>query len=145
MWSQSYSRKVRGINVADIWQVWIDVNQWHTWHDDIEYAKLIGNKVMVGSKFILKPKNGPKVNIEFIQIDVNKSFTDLTRFPLAKMYGKHEFIPHANGELEIKTTMSVTGLLSFVWQKLVAEKIASDEEQQTDRLIERVKLLTQHK
>ena len=141
MWSKTYSRRVQGIKAESIWRVWVDVNQWHTWHDDIEYAKLDG-KVEVGSKFILKPKNGPKVSIEFIQIEENKSFTDLTRFPLAKMYGKHEFILHDNNELEIKTTMSITGLMSFVWRKLVAEKIANDEEQQTEKLIERVLLLT---
>ena len=112
MWSKTYSRRVQGIKAESIWRVCVDVNQWHTWHDDIEYAKLDG-EVEVGSKFILKPKNGPKVNIEFIQIEENKSFTDLTRFPLAKMYGKHEFILHDNNELEIKTTISITGCIGI--------------------------------
>jgi hypothetical protein len=53
------------------------------------------------------------------------------------MYGEHEFILLGD-ELEIKTTIRVTGLLSFVWRKLVAEKIAADEAIQTEQLIKRV-------
>jgi hypothetical protein len=105
------------------------------WQDDIEYAKLDG-KFEVGNKFILKPKNASAVTIELVKVETNKCFVDLTRFPLAKMYGEHEFISFGD-ELEIKTTIRVTGLLSFVWRKLVAEKIAADEATQTEQLIKR--------
>lgn len=59
-------------------------------------------------------------------------------FPLAKMYGIHQFIQNDN-EIEIKTTMKVTGLLSFIWRKLIAEKVANGEEEQTNSLIKRAK------
>lgn len=137
MWSKTYSKKVTGLKLEDIWAIWADINNWHEWHDDIEYAKLSG-EFTVGNKFILKPKNGPKVSIALIEVNPYSKFVDLTRFPLAKMYGIHEFIQNGN-EIEIKTTMQVTGLLSFVWRKLVAEKVANSEEEQTNSLINRVK------
>ena len=133
MWSKTYSTKVKGVSAEKVWQVWTDVNQWHTWQDDIEYAKLQG-EFKIGNKFLLKPKGGPKVNIEIVQVEPQAAFTDLTRFPLAKMYGLHEFIRHGD-ELEIKTTMSVNGPLSFVWRKLVAEDIAKGLKEQTENLI----------
>lgn len=133
MWSKSYSRTVKGLDVDRLWQVWTDINQWHTWHGDIEYAKLDG-EFKVGNTFLLKPKGGPKVKIEIIRVEANKVFTDLTKFPLAKMYGVHEFIRHGD-ELEIRTTMSIEGGLSFLWRKLVAEDVANGMPEQTERLI----------
>lgn len=133
MWSKTYSIKVKGISREKVWKVWTNVNQWHTWQNDIEYAKLDGD-FKVGNTFLLKPKGGPKVNIRILNSEPYTAFTDLTRFPLAKMYGLHEFIDHGD-ELEIKTTMSVEGALSFVWRKLVAEGVANGLKEQTDSLI----------
>jgi hypothetical protein len=137
MWSKTYSKKVTGINAEQVWKVWVDVNQWHTWHQDIEYAKLEG-EFKVGNTFTLKPKKGPRVSIELIKVEKNQQFTDLTRFPGAKMLGHHEFIVHSDG-LEIKTTMSIEGWLSFVWRKIVADDVAKDMPIQTESLIKKAK------
>jgi uncharacterized protein YndB with AHSA1/START domain len=137
MWSRTYSKKVQGLKAEQVWKVWTDLNQWHTWQSDIEYAKLEG-EFKVGNTFLLKPKGGPKVNIEIIKVEPNRQFTDLTRFPGAKMYGSHEFVIHGD-ELEIKTTMSIEGPLSFVWRKIVAEDVANGMMEQTENLIEKAK------
>ena len=89
---------------------------------------------------MLKPKGGPKVNIEITSVESNKAFADLTRFPLAKMRGLHEFVDHGD-ELEIRTTMSIEGPLSFVWRKLVAEGVANGLEAQTESLVNRARAL----
>lgn len=135
MWSKTHSKKVRGLKAEQVWKVWTDVNQWQTWQGDIEFAKLEG-EFKVGNTFTLKPKGGPRVDIELITVEPNRKFVDLTRFPGAKMYGSHEFITHGD-ELEIKTTMSIEGTLSFLWRKLVAEGVANGMKAQTDSLIER--------
>ena len=137
MWSKTYSKKVQGLKAEQVWKVWADLNQWHTWQSDIEYAKLEG-EFKVGNTFLLKPKGGPRVNIEIIKVEPNRQFTDLTRFPGAKMYGSHEFVIHGD-ELEIKTTMSIEGPLSFVWRKIVAEDVANGMMEQTDNLIEKAR------
>ena len=137
MWSRTYSKKVQGLKAEQVWKVWTDLNQWHTWQSDIEYAKLEG-EFKVGNTFLLKPKGGPKVNIEILKVEPNRQFTDLTRFPGAKMYGSHEFVIHGD-ELEIKTTMSIEGPLSFVWRKIVTEDVANGMMEQTEHLIEKAK------
>jgi len=136
-WSQSYSEKVAGMKAEEIWKVWADINHWNTWQNDIEYAKLEGG-FKAGNTFILKPKGVSEVTIELLNVEPNKQFIDLTRFPLAKMYGKHEFIQHGN-ELEIKTTMSIEGYLGFLWRKIVAEDVANGMQEQTGNLIKKVK------
>jgi len=139
MWCKTYSKKVKGLKAEQVWKIWTDVNQWNIWQSDIEWAKLDG-EFKVGNTFLLKPKGSPKVRIEILSSEINKSFTDLTRFPLAKMYGVHEFIHHGE-ELEIRTTMSIKGPLSFLWRKLVAEGVADGMETQTDSLIKRAEFV----
>lgn len=136
-WSKSYSQTVENVEIEDIWRVWADINNWNTWQNDIDYAKL-ENDFKAGNTFILKPKGVSEVIIELIEVIPNKTFTDLTRFPLAKMYGKHEFIQHGD-KLEIKTTMSVDGYFGFIWRKIVAEDVASGMEDQTKNLIKKAK------
>ncbi|MCE9598779.1 MAG: polyketide cyclase [Spirochaetia bacterium] len=137
MWSKSYSKKVKSVKASQLWKIWSDINQWHTWQKDVDFARLDGNFIP-GNFFILKPKGGPKVRIELLSVSENKEFTDLTRFPLARMYGAHQFI-EVNGELEIKTTISIEGPLAFLWRKLVAEDVANSLPAQTESLIEKAR------
>lgn len=134
MWSKSYSKTVKGLDARQVWKVWADVDHWHTWQPDVEYAKLDG-EFKAGNVFRFKPKGAPKVTIELVRVERNSAFVDLTRFPLAKMYGSHEFIGRGDA-LEIKTTMTIAGPLAFLWRKLVAEKVANGMGEQTERLIE---------
>ena len=137
MWSKTYSKRVRDVEAEKVWKVWTDVNQWHTWQPDIEYAKLDGD-FKVGNTFILKPRGGRGVTIEIIKVESSQQFTDLTRFPGARMLGCHEFIAHGD-ELEIRTTMSIEGFLSFLWKKIVAENVANGMAEQTEALIEKTR------
>lgn len=137
MWSKSYSKTVEGLNASQVWKVWSDINQWHTWQDDIEYAQLDG-EFKTGNVFRFKPKGGPNIKIELTEVKPGSVFIDLTRFPLAKMYDKHELIDQGDG-LEIKSTIRIEGPLSYLWRKLVAENVAGGMEEQTDRLIERAR------
>ena len=137
MWTKTYSTTVKNMKPGKIWQVWADVNQWHTWQNDIEYAKLTG-KFETGTTFEFKPKGGPKIDIQLTRVEPDAVFVDVTRFPLAKMYDAHELIPHGE-DLEIRTTVSIRGPLSFVWKRLVAENVANGMQDQTERLIERAR------
>lgn len=59
------------------------------------------------------------------------------------MFGSHEFISHGD-ELEIRTTMSIEGFLSFLWKKIVAEDVANGMAEQTEALIERIQKTLRH-
>jgi hypothetical protein len=121
MWKKSHSIVTKKASKEQMWKLFADVNNWHRWKNDIEFAKMEG-KFEKGNYFLLKPKGSPKVKIELIETVENKKFTDLTRFPLAKMYGEHVFEDTSDG-LKIITTMKVEGVLSFLWIKLVAKNI----------------------
>lgn len=135
MWTKSYSKTVENLDGSRVWRIWTDVNQWHTWQDDIEYAELDG-KFKTGNVIRFKPKGGPALKIELTEVKPGSVFVDLTRFPMARMYDSHELIDHG-GKLELKSTIRIQGPLSFLWRKLVAENVANGLKEQTDKLIEK--------
>jgi hypothetical protein len=135
MWTRTHSKTVTDVQADQLWNVWTDVNQWHTWQPDIERATLDG-PFAVGNTFTLKPAGASAVKIELVAVEPGKRFTDCTRFPGARMYGDHEFVQRGDA-LEIRTTMRVEGPLSFLWRKLVAEGIVNAMPQQTDQLLAR--------
>jgi hypothetical protein len=138
-WEKTHKITVKGVSKRQIWKVWEDVNQWHLWDADIEYAKL-NSPFQLGNKFELKPKGGPKVKIELVEVDPENSFTDLTRFPLARMYGIHQMQETHDG-IEVGHTVRSEGPLSFLWKKIVAEKVAAGIEEQAQKMIERAQSL----
>jgi hypothetical protein len=121
MWTKSHSIVTTEVTKEQMWKLFADVNNWHVWDDGIEFARLEGN-FEKGNHFLLRPKGGPNVKVELLETQVNNSFLDVTRFPLAKMYDQHVFEETPNG-LKITNTISVQGALGFLWRKLVAQKI----------------------
>lgn len=123
MWTKSHSMITNQVTASQMWKLFADVDHWHTWDQGIEFAKLAGN-FQKGNHFTLKPKGGPIFTVEIIETIPEKKFADLTRFPLAKMQIEHLFEETKSG-LKITNTVSVTGMLSFLWIKLVAGNIAN--------------------
>ncbi|PKB18108.1 SRPBCC family protein [Flavobacterium sp. 5] len=124
MWTKSHSIVTKEITREQIWKLFSDVNNWHIWDDGIEFAKLEG-KFEKGNFFILRPKGGPNVKVELLETVENKMFLDVTKFPLAKMYDEHTFEETSEG-LKITNTITVTGILGFLWRKLVAQNIVDN-------------------
>ena len=124
MWSKSYSVVTNEVTKEQMWRMWSDVNNWTTWYNGLELASMNG-KFEAGNFYNFQPKGGPKMKIKIHEAVENQVFTDLTTFPLAKMYGKHTFEETADG-LRVTTTMTVVGILGFLWRKIVAQKIVDD-------------------
>jgi hypothetical protein len=124
MWQKSFLTVTTEVTKEQIWKLTSDIDNWKNWDNTVEHSMLLG-KFKVGEHFILKPKGGPKVKIQLIEIIPFKKFTDLTNFPLAKMYGEHLYEETGNG-LKITVTMSVKGLLAKLWIKLVAKDIVDN-------------------
>jgi hypothetical protein len=139
MWTKSHSFITDKVTKEQIWKLFEDVNQWHQWDTGIEYAKLNG-KFEKGNYFTLKPKGGPEVKVELLETKPYEGFLDLTRFPLAKMYDNHSFENTPEG-LKITNTISVSGILSFLWIKLVAKKIAESMPEDMIKQIDRASML----
>ena len=133
-YAKFYSKVINDVSPQQVWALWSNMEKRHLWDDDTEWAKMHG-EFKAGNTFIFKIKGGPKLKMSITESTVNKSFTDSFKFPLATLYGIHEMIPTDFG-LEIKTTMVTEGLLAWLWQKLVVNKIVQSLPHQTEMLIQ---------
>lgn len=133
MWVRKYTQVYADVTKEEVWQLWADINNWHLWHDDLDYCKL-DDDFVVGNHFILKPKGGPKVKIDIVEIEKERKFVDCTRFPGAKMYDSHEVEETPEG-LCIINTLTVTGPLKFLWIFLVAKNVAASVPKETAALV----------
>ncbi len=69
----------------------------------------------------------------------NKSFTDCTNFFGAKMYDTHSMEETKDGLL-LSHKMVVTGLLKFLWIKLVAQNVFNDVPKEMEELVKLAKI-----
>lgn len=139
MWTKTYSVVTNEVTAEQMWKLFSDVNNWNSWDKEIEWAKMEGEFV-VGNHFIMRPNGGPNVKIKLVETTPNKSFTDFTQFPLAKMFGTHKFETTSDG-LKITTTMKMQGILGFLWIKIVAQKIVDGLPNEMQAQIQAAKLL----
>mgnify|MGYP000199134656 CR=1 FL=1 len=134
MWTHTYSKTFKNVNKETIWQLWTDVNNWIKWQEDLDYCKLAG-PFAVGNHFMLKPKGVNKAfKIELTEIEEGRKFTDCTTFFGAKMYGTLELEETKEG-LRLTNVHTVTGLLRWLWIKLVAQNVANSAPQQMEALV----------
>ena len=110
-----------------------DICHWPEWDSELE-ATALDAPLAAGSPFMLKPKGGPKVSMRIEEVDAPRRFVDIALLPLAKMRTSTEFLPSANGT-RIRVSIEVFGPLAFLWDRVVARKLAADCEQQTRQFI----------
>ncbi len=133
MWTRTYSKTFQGLKREDIWRIWTDINNWPTWHGDLDYCKLEGD-FKVGNHFFLKPKGVQPVKIVLTEINEGYSFTDCTSFFGAKMYDTHAMEETVDG-LKLTNKLVVTGPLKWLWIKLVAQNVADTIAEETENLV----------
>ena len=133
MWIREYSKLYKNIRSEDIWQIWIDVNNWAEWHGDLDYCKMNG-EFKIGNFFMLKPKGAPAVKIVITEIDKGRSFTDYTKFFGAKMFDTHSLKETKDG-LILTNKLIVTGWLKWFWIKIVVQNIADTVPDEMDALV----------
>lgn len=134
MWTRSHTKVYKGISKTDIWRIWTDVNNWPSWHGDLDYCKMNG-PFTVGNHFTLKPKGASAVKIQLVEIEEGKRFTDCTKFFGAKMYDTHAMVETEEG-IQLSNKLVVTGPLKWLWIKLVAKNVADTVPDEMDALVE---------
>lgn len=123
MLTATYSYTTTEVTKEKLWRLTTNINAWKDWDTTVENSRLEGEFV-AGNTFTLKPRNAPQVTIRLAEVRAPQYFKDETKFPLATMTGEHwyEETPHG---LKITITMTMTGLLSWLWNKLVMKDIVA--------------------
>ena len=122
MWTTEVSHKTRATKNR-IWELWADVPNWSDWDNDVESSELFG-EFKAGTRGIMKPAGGPKAKFLMIECQHLKSFTDRSFLPLCKMDFIHTMIQTKEG-LVITHKVVMTGLLTYLFSKVIGSKIKS--------------------
>ncbi|MBS0184885.1 MAG: polyketide cyclase [Proteobacteria bacterium] len=134
MWMRTYSQTFQNVTKEAIWELWTDINQWPTWHNDLYFCTFDG-PFEVGNYFMLKPKGMRAVKIILTEIEKGHKFTDCTSFFGAKMYDTHELEETSKGHLKLTNTLKVTGPLKWLWIKFVAQNVANTVPEEMEALV----------
>jgi len=111
-----------------------DINRWPEWDRELE-ATTHDGKLTPGSPFTLKPKGGPKLAMEVVEANAPMRFDDLAHLPLAKLRMSHSFTPRTEGGTGIEIKIEVFGPLGFLWDRILARKLAAGAAEQTRAFI----------
>ncbi len=104
-----------------IFQLYEQVNQWHLWDSEIQFASIDG-AFEVGTIGKLKPKKGPEAKIEIVEITRPKSFTVISKLPLCVMTFEHHLVSKDRAT-EVIHSVSFTGAMSFLFGRLIGAGI----------------------
>jgi Polyketide cyclase / dehydrase and lipid transport len=121
------------VSAEKLFRAKIDLAHWPDWDSELETTSFDG-PLWVGSPFILKPKSGPKVAMRIEQVEAPRRFVDLAFLPLATMRTSTELPPCAAGT-RIRVVIEVFGPLAFLWDRIVARKLAAGCEHQTTQFV----------
>lgn len=122
MWTKKVTIKTNASR-EQIWSLWSNVEEWNKW-DDVEFSKING-KFEIGTYGILKPVKGPKSKFKLISVNKFNGFTARSILPLTKMDFIHE-MNEKNGELFVTHGVEIKGLLTFLFSKVIGEKLIQE-------------------
>jgi hypothetical protein len=117
-----------------IWALWSKIETWPIWDHGIEGGKVEGAFV-TGAKGWLKPKGGPKVNFDLLDVQENRRFHDRSYLPLTHLDFIHTL--EREGEFTIVThQVEMKGLLTFIFSRVIGSGIKKDMPAAMAKLVE---------
>ncbi|MCW5220077.1 hypothetical protein D5041_09925 [Verminephrobacter aporrectodeae subsp. tuberculatae] len=122
-WKHSETVEVQA-DASQIWAMWSAPETWPAWDVELEWVTLSGGFVE-GAKGEMKPKKGPRISFELIQVRPHESFMDRARLPLTTLDFGHFYTP-ARGPADsarITHTVEFHGLLAPVFGFLIGRNI----------------------
>lgn len=120
MWTTEISRKTTATK-EQIWHLWADVSNWNAWDKEVEISEIFG-EFKKGTKGVLKPVGGPKAKFEVTEFTNLKSFTSSSFLPLCKMDFIHSITERNNG-IDITHKIVMSGLMTFLFSKVIGKKV----------------------
>lgn len=116
MWEFECSTET-GASRASVWALWSDPNRWPEFDKGVSWARLDG-ALGQGAKVELKPKGGPKSQVEVVAFEPGQSFTMVAKLPLAKLRFQHSVLPGEDGTSLLTSRIEASGALSWFFPRL---------------------------
>jgi len=110
-----------------------DLKRWPEWDDDILSVDCEGPP-RAGSRFTLRLKDGSAAELTVEALERPSLFVDRAKLPLAWMVSRHELLPAEGGRTRLRHVIETSGPLGWLWDRLVARKIAAGLPRQAERM-----------
>ncbi|HSY85900.1 MAG TPA: SRPBCC family protein [Verrucomicrobiae bacterium] len=110
-----------------------DLKRWPEWDDDILAVGCEGPP-RAGSRFTLRLKDGSAAELTVEALEPPALFVDRAKLPLARMVSRHELLPAEGGRTRLRHVIETSGPLGWLWDRLVARKIAAGLPRQAERM-----------
>jgi len=104
-----------------IFQIYADVQNWHTWDPDTKKATLDG-PFEAGCRGRLTPGKGNTVPMLLTQVEADRCFTVESKIPLFRMVFEHELAPAGDGT-EVIHRVTFSGPLSFLLGRMISRQL----------------------
>jgi hypothetical protein len=132
MWTHDF-RQQTTLPVEVLWPVLANVADWGAVDHTIESIEVDGTPA-VGTRFMLKPKGGPRLHFTIGDFAPPTMYSDVCQMPLATMRTTHRLI--AGEVTTIEVCIEIRGILAPLWGLLVGRKHAQGLPAQTERFIQ---------
>ena len=116
-----------------IWELWTEVQNWTTWDNEIEWAKIDGAFIK-GQTGKLKPKSGPTSKFQITTCIPNKQFTTVSKLPLAQLIFDHQLNSDDNKTIVMHQIL-ITGPLAWLFYKILGSTLKQGLEHALPQLI----------
>lgn len=106
-----------------VFRLYQDAARWVDWDPEVTAARLPGG-LKLGARGWLKPKRGPKANIEIVEVTPGRSFSVQSRLPLCRMLFGHSLASSSESGSTVATHwVEFKGPLSFLFRPLIGRSI----------------------
>ncbi len=112
---------------------WVDHASWADWSPDTEWARVEG-PVRAGAQGVLRPKGGPKAKFVISECEPDRVYTDVTKFPGARLTFRHTVAPNGSGS-ELTVRVWLDGPVALFWAKTAGRGFRTSVPADLDRLI----------
>lgn len=104
-----------------VFRLYQDAACWADWDPEVASASL-PDGLMLGSRGWLKPRSGPRANIQIIEVTEDKSFSVQSRLPLCRMLFGHR-LEENDGSTVATHWVEFSGPLSFLFRYLIGKSV----------------------
>jgi Polyketide cyclase / dehydrase and lipid transport len=115
-----------------IFQIYEDVDNWHTWDPDTKQARLVG-PLRIGAKGTLTPTKGNTIPMLITEVVSGRMFTVEFKIPLLRMLFEHE-LRSIGSRTEVVHRVTISGLLSVFLGGMLSKRLNAGLPVTLDRL-----------
>lgn len=132
-WAHEFEAR-SDLSPAELWVVLADVARWPEIDTNIGRLELAGPP-RAGSRFMLQPKGGPRLQFTIGEFAAPHRYADICRLLGARMTTLHQLQPQERGGTRILIQIRIEGPMAWFWGPVVGRRHAAGLPAQTSRFV----------